>query len=220
VLLAAAIAALAAAVAATIVVQSGSHTPGARQHRSSAQATRAAGSPGAGLTRPDLGRIWGVAFRGRAATYLPLARVEAETNAIPADASVDRRTNTIRFTGATAGVTIVANPPNGRDMAFRSAGLENPTIDVSRGAVVTVRFINGDSDSAHGWLLLDPIVQVGRSFHGPAHSLTPTRRFSATRRAEASRWKRSASERRPPEGTATSARCPATPRWACKGCSA
>jgi plastocyanin len=52
-------------------------------------------------------------------------------------------------------------------MAFRSAGLENPTIDVSRGAAVTVHFINGDSDLAHGWLLLDPIVQVGRSFHGP-----------------------------------------------------
>jgi plastocyanin len=52
-------------------------------------------------------------------------------------------------------------------MAFRSAGLENPTIEVPQGALVTIRFINGDSDSAHGWLLLDPIVQVGRSFHGP-----------------------------------------------------
>jgi hypothetical protein len=26
-------------------------------------------------------------------------------------------------------MTFVANPPNARDMAFRSAGLENPTIE-------------------------------------------------------------------------------------------
>jgi hypothetical protein len=167
VLVATAIVSLGAAVVATIGIQSASQAPRGQQRRSAAQARRTAGSPSHGLTRPDLGRIWGVAFRGQAATYERLARVETEANAVPAHASVDRRINTIRFTGATAGVTIVANPPTGRDMAFRSAGLENPTIDVSQGAVVTVHFINGDSDSAHGWLLLDPIVQVGRSFHGP-----------------------------------------------------
>jgi hypothetical protein len=167
VFVAAVIVSLATAVAATIAVQSASQTPGTQQRQSAAHARRAVAAPGHGLTRPDLGRIWGVAFRQRAALYEHLARVETEADAIPAHASVDRRTNTIRFPGATAGVTIVANPPNGRDMAFRSAGLENPTIEVSQGAVVTVRFINGDSNSAHGWLLLDPIVQIGGSFYGP-----------------------------------------------------
>lgn len=56
---------------------------------------------------------------------------------------------------------IVSNPPKGRDMAFRIAGLENPTLEVSNGARVMVRCVNGDSDSAHGWMLLDPVVQAG-----------------------------------------------------------
>jgi uncharacterized cupredoxin-like copper-binding protein len=81
--------------------------------------------------------------------------------------SVDRSTNTIRFAGASVAITVVANSPNGRDMAFRAAGLDNPTIEVRQGATVAVRFVNGDSDSAHGWLLLDPVVQVGRTVHGP-----------------------------------------------------
>jgi plastocyanin len=52
-------------------------------------------------------------------------------------------------------------------MAFRAAGLENPTIEVTRNARVSVRFVNGDGDSAHRWLLLDPVVHVGRIVHGP-----------------------------------------------------
>lgn len=115
----------------------------------------------------DLGSIWGRAFQERATAHEPLASVEAQANATPAGASVNRATNTITFTGATASVTIVANPPNGRDMAFRIAGRENPTLVVRQGARVTVRFVNGDSDSAHGWLLLDPIVKVGNTVHGP-----------------------------------------------------
>jgi plastocyanin len=57
-------------------------------------------------------------------------------------------------------------------MRFRAAGLENPTIEVARGALVKVEFVkvefvNGDNDSAHGWLLLDPIVRIGSTVHGP-----------------------------------------------------
>ena len=92
---------------------------------------------------------------------------EDQADAIPTGATVDRRTNTVRFTGLTAAFTIVASPPNGRDMAFRLAGLEDPRIEVRRAARVTVRFVNGDSDSAHGWLVLNPLVRVAGSVHGP-----------------------------------------------------
>lgn len=59
-------------------------------------------------------------------------------------------------------MAIVANPPNGADMRFRAAGLENPTIEVARGALVKIHFINADTDSAHGWLLLDRVVTIAR----------------------------------------------------------
>lgn len=115
----------------------------------------------------DLGKVWGSALRGRAPGYESLARAETQADAIPAGASVDRPANAVRFAGPTADITLVANPPTGRDMAFRAAGLENPTIEVRKGALVSIRFVNGDSDSAHGWLLLDPVVQTGGTFHGP-----------------------------------------------------
>lgn len=121
--------------------------------------------PAAG--RIDLGRVWGRAFAGHDAEHEPLPRAEADANHVPAGATVDRAANQIRFTTGKAAMTIVANPPNGRDMAFRIAGMENPTIQVARGAIVTIRFVNGDGDSAHGWLLLDPIVQIGSVVHGP-----------------------------------------------------
>jgi plastocyanin len=38
-------------------------------------------------------------------------------------------------------------------MTFTVAGLTNPAIIVPRGARVTVRFINNDTDEAHGWLI-------------------------------------------------------------------
>ena len=169
-LLATAVLSVTAAAILTAAVDSGT---GAQVLRPSGSRSLAAGASASWapivqrLGRADLGKIWGVAFRGQASSYEPLSRAETEADATPAGASVDRRSNTIRFTTGSPLISLVANPPNRRDMAFRSAGLENPTIEVPRGAVVTVRFVNADSDSAHGWLLLDPIVQLGRSVHGP-----------------------------------------------------
>jgi plastocyanin len=40
-------------------------------------------------------------------------------------------------------------------MTFTVAGLTDPAIIVPRGAQVTVRFINNDTDEAHGWLITD-----------------------------------------------------------------
>jgi len=54
-------------------------------------------------------------------------------------------------------------------MTFRIAGLINPTIEVSRGASVTVEFINADTDQAHGWVVT--AQQQPIAFHpdtGPA----------------------------------------------------
>jgi plastocyanin len=115
----------------------------------------------------NLGQIWGRAFAARATQHETLSRAEADENKVPAGATVDGAANLIRFSTHNATFTVVADPPNGRDMAFRIAGLENPTIQIPRGARVTIRFVNGDSDSAHGWLLLDPVVQVGSEVHGP-----------------------------------------------------
>ncbi len=114
-----------------------------------------------------LGAVLGRVLQGRAPDYEGLLTAEAQADAAPAAAVVDRGANTLRFTGGAAELTIVASPPNGTDMAFRVAGMENPTIEVTRGAQVTVHFVNGDNDSAHGWLLLDPVVTVGKQPHGP-----------------------------------------------------
>ena len=115
----------------------------------------------------DLGAIWGRAFKGRARAYEPLAAAERQSNLIPPGAQVSETSDTIRFDTENVTLTIVANPPTRRNMAFRSAGLENPTIDVPRGARITIQFVNRDSDSAHGWLLLDPVAWSGNSPHGP-----------------------------------------------------
>lgn len=159
---------LSLAVAGAVVVAVGSAGSGwGNRSAAGAQQAAAIGHRQSIAGGADLGRIWGAAFRGQAPSYEPLSTAEVQAGAIPASATVDRQTNTVRFAGPTAALTVVASPPNGRDMAFRAAGLENPTIEVRQGARVTVRFVNGDSDSAHGWLLLDPIVESGRTFHGP-----------------------------------------------------
>lgn len=115
----------------------------------------------------NIGQAMGRALAGRASQTVSLARAEALADAMPTDATVDPAANSIQFAGRTAAMAIVANPPNGADMRFRAAGLENPTIKVARGALVKIQFVNGDSDSAHGWLLLNPIVRIGKIVHGP-----------------------------------------------------
>ncbi len=171
-LLLTAILSLTAAATATALITSTSSAPGAHTSetanptRTTAHTAAPTAAP-TGFRRVDLGHIWGIAFRDRATNHEPLSRAEAQADTVPSAAAVNHRTNTLRFANQHATITIVANPPNGKDMAFRAAGLENPTIEVHRDALVTIHFINADSDSAHGWLLLDPIVQAGRTFHGP-----------------------------------------------------
>jgi hypothetical protein len=49
--------------------------------------------------------------------------------------------------------TVVAIAPGEPDMTFTVAGLANPTIIIPAQARVTVRFINNDTNEAHGWLV-------------------------------------------------------------------
>ena len=95
----------------------------------------------------------GTRLAGQAPQDVPADQVKGLSEQAPAGASVDPRTNTITFTATTVSFTVVAIAPGAPDMTFRVAGLSNPTIIVPKGARVTVRFINNDTDEAHGWLV-------------------------------------------------------------------
>ena len=95
----------------------------------------------------------GTRLAGQAPQDVPVGQVKGLSQQAPAGASVDPRTDTITFTGTRVSFTVVAIAPGAPDMTFRVAGLSNPTIIVPTRAQVTVRFINNDSNEAHGWLV-------------------------------------------------------------------
>jgi rusticyanin len=94
----------------------------------------------------------GTGLAGRAPQNIPTGQVTALSEQVPTGASIDTRTDTITFHAAVS-FTVVAIAPRKPDMTFTIAGLTNPAIIVPRGARVTVRFINNDTDEAHGWLV-------------------------------------------------------------------
>ena len=110
-----------------------------------------------GYTDPSLAQYLaqkaGTRLAGRAPQEVPIGQVKGLSQQAPAGASIDARTDTITFAGTTASFTVVSIAPGAPDMTFRVAGLTNPTIIVPKGAQVTVRYINNDSDEAHGWLV-------------------------------------------------------------------
>jgi rusticyanin len=95
----------------------------------------------------------GTRLAGKAPQSVPPSQVKALSDQDPPGASADSRTNTITFYTTVASITVVAIAPGMPDMTFTVAGLTNPTIIVPRGTRVTVRFINNDTDEAHGWLI-------------------------------------------------------------------
>jgi plastocyanin len=115
-------------------------------------------SPVAGFSSPSLAqsiaRRVGTALAGRAPQALSLAQTLALSNQVPAGAVIDKAANRIVFTVQSVSFTVVAVPPGGPDMTFRVAGLTDPALVVPRDARVTVQFINGDSDEAHGWMVV------------------------------------------------------------------
>lgn len=95
----------------------------------------------------------GTGLAGKAPQNVPLSQVKALSAQVPAGASIDPRTDTITFHTTSASFTVVAIAPGKPDMTFTIAGLTDPAIIVAQGAQVTVRFINNDTDEAHGWLI-------------------------------------------------------------------
>ena len=123
-------------------------------------ATRPApATPAAGGTFSDpsladfIARQAGTGLAGRAPQSVPVSQVRALSGQAPAGASIDARTRAIIFRTAAVSFTVVAIAPGAPDMTFTVAGLTDPAIIVPRGARVTVRFINNDTDEAHGWLI-------------------------------------------------------------------
>jgi rusticyanin len=84
-------------------------------------------------------------------SYVSASSARALDSQVPPGARADARTDTITFASGTVSFTVVAVPPSGPDMTFRIGGLVNPTLVVPFNATVRVRFINADSDQAHGW---------------------------------------------------------------------
>jgi len=118
-------------------------------------------TPGDGSTFTDsslaqfIGRKAGTSLAGRAPQNVPASQVKALSEQRPANASIDSQTRTINFYAGSVSFTVVAVAPGTPDMSFTVAGLTNPTIIVPAGARVTVQFVNGDTDEAHGWLVTD-----------------------------------------------------------------
>jgi rusticyanin len=126
---------------------------------SAAMPSSSPAGPGSGssLDDPSLAQFIaqkaGTRLAGKAPQNVPLSQVKALSAQAPAGASVDARTDTITFHTTSVSLTVVAIAPGGPDMSFTIAGLVNPSVIVPRGAEVTVRFINNDTDEAHGWLI-------------------------------------------------------------------
>ena len=93
----------------------------------------------------------GKQLAGDSPSQVRAAQAAAQAAAAPAGASVDRAANTITFAAGTASFTVAAVLPGGPDMSFRIAGLADPVLIVPKGDTVKVRFINADTDEAHGW---------------------------------------------------------------------
>jgi plastocyanin len=111
-----------------------------------------------------VGYFAGLALRGDGDFSVPLSKTETLSDEMPAGAVVNRTSRTIRFTTNQPAFVVVASPPNGPDMTFRTAGIVDPTIIVPQGAHVRVEFINGDSDTAHMWLLSAGMLVSAASF--------------------------------------------------------
>ena len=117
-------------------------------------ASGAAGMMG-GASVDAMGKAMGSALAGRVGQPIAPAQAEALGAATPAGATVDRSANRITFASGDVRLTMLASPPDGKDLTFRIAGLVDPTIVVARGARVSIQLINADPDMSHNVAVLD-----------------------------------------------------------------
>ncbi len=101
-----------------------------------------------------MGQAMGSALAGRVGQPIAQAEATALGAAVPAGATVDQAAKQITFQTSEVRLAVLASPPDGKDLTFRIAGLENPTIIVPRGATVTVQLINADPDMSHNWAVV------------------------------------------------------------------
>ncbi len=79
------------------------------------------------------------------------ARARALSHRVAATATIDRQTNTITYHSGQVALVAFASPASGPDMTWTVDGLVNPTVVIPRGASVSVRFFDADTDTMHGW---------------------------------------------------------------------
>jgi rusticyanin len=98
----------------------------------------------------DMSRIMGGVPAAAPGLRISAAQAQAEAAAVPAGARVDTAANTVAFAGRAVTLTAVAGP-DGRSMyTFEVAGLTDPAISIPAGAQITLRFVDADTDMAHG----------------------------------------------------------------------
>jgi rusticyanin len=127
-------------------------------------------------TSTDMGQVMGGLFADAPGPRVSPSEAAALGNQVPARATVDKGANRITFSGSPVRLAVVASPPGNPDETFRAAGLVNPTIVVSRGARVTLMFVNADRDTAHGLVVTStgadssymPMMTASQAFSGAA----------------------------------------------------
>lgn len=103
----------------------------------------------------DPGEVMGRLFTDAPGMRMSSTEATRLGNTIPAGAVVDAGTRRIAFSGDSASLVVLAGPLGGPDDAFRVAGMVNPTVQVQRGARVSIEVVNADPDTAHGLVVTD-----------------------------------------------------------------
>lgn len=83
-------------------------------------------------------------------TSVTKSAVKNETAAARQNSQVDKKTNTVTYLGSNVKIIIEGSPEKADDK-FVIHGLVNPTLFITKGAVVTVEFVNEDTDMPHAF---------------------------------------------------------------------
>jgi rusticyanin len=136
-------------------------------------------------TGHDPGQVMGRRLADARGPRVSASQADQLGDQVPANATVDRNSNTINFSGTTVQLAALASPAGGPDETFRIAGMVNPTIVVPAGANIAIAVVNADGDTAHGMAIAHPgsasswmpMMTVSAAFSGSAVWAlgTPTR---------------------------------------------